>query len=79
MAEELKKEQDSTTVLERIKKNMETTVRGTCLSFCPPGYHTGHLSVFLSTCLHISILSTCLSFCLPVCHTVYLSPYCLSV
>ncbi|CAL8369949.1 unnamed protein product [Lota lota] len=27
MAEELKKEQDSTTMLERIKKNMETTVR----------------------------------------------------
>lgn len=31
MAEELKKEQDSSTMLERIKKNMETTVKGTWL------------------------------------------------
>ena len=62
MAEELKKEQDSTTVLERMKKNKETTVRGTCLPYCPPVYHTGHLSVILFD-LSI-ILSTCLPYCL---------------
>lgn len=28
MAEELKKEQDSSTMLERMKKNMESTVKG---------------------------------------------------
>ena len=29
MAEELKKEQDSSSMLERMKKNMESTVKGT--------------------------------------------------
>lgn len=29
MAEELKKEQDSSSMLERLKKNMECTVKGT--------------------------------------------------